>query len=84
MNLQIASSKLSKSNQLAAPALLRKYLDLKPGDKIIWSIDPAQKTAKVKAAPKFWGTYMSGLGSNVWKGVNVEKYIRDLRKDRKF
>ena len=84
MDLQIASSTISKSGQLAVPALLKKILDLKNSDKVIWNIDPINKTATLKPAPKLWGTYMSGLGSNTWKGVDVEKYIKDLRQDRKF
>lgn len=84
MNPQIASSTISKSNQLAVPALLKKLLGLKSGDKILWNIDPVNKTAQVKAAPKLWGTYMSGLKSGIWKGVDVEKYIKDLRQERKF
>lgn len=84
MNPQIASSTISKSNQLAVPALLKKLLGLEAGDKILWNIDPINKTAQVKIAPKLWGSYMSGLGSDTWKGVDVEKYIKDLRQDRKF
>ena len=82
MSLQIKSSTISERNQIAVPALLRSILGLKPGDKIIWSIDSKNKTAKVKAAPRDWGNYLSGLGKDLWKGVDVEEYIREGRQDR--
>lgn len=84
MNLQITSSTISKSGQLAVPAMLKKSLGLKNNDKVIWNIDPVNKTATLKASPKDWGEYLSGLGKDVWKDVDVEKYIKDLRQDRKF
>lgn len=84
MEIQTVSSTISKSNQLAVPSLLRKTLNIKAGDKVIWNIDPVSKTAKIKAAPKDWGEYLSGLGRHVWKGVDVEKFISEGREDRKL
>ena len=84
LQLQTVSSTLSKSNQFAAPALLRKLLEIEAGDKILWNIDPVKKTAQVKPAPKDWGIYMRGLGKHLWKDVDVEEYIKEGRKDRKL
>lgn len=82
MNSQITTSTVSSANQTAVPALLRSILGLKQGDKLIWNIDSITKTAKVKAAPRDWGSYLSGLGKNIWKDVGVEKYIKEGRRDR--
>ena len=84
MDLQVVGSKISKSGQLPMLSSLKKALGLKNNDRVIWNIDPVTKTAKLKPAPKDWGKYMSGLGKHVWEGVDVEKYIKEGRKDRTF
>jgi len=84
MNLQIYKTTLSKSNQTAVPAWVINQMGLTAGDKLIWSIDPVYKTAKIKTLPRDWGSYLNGLGKDVWKGTNVEKYIKQGRKDRKI
>ncbi len=83
MGLQIASSTISEANQTAVPSLIRSSIGAKPGDKLIWQLEPGKKTAKIKVAPQDWGNYLSGLGKEVWKGVDVDKYIKQGRRDRK-
>ena len=84
MNLQTYKTTLSKSNQTAVPAYVINKLGLSAGDNLIWNVDSAEKTVSVKIAPKLWGTYLSQIKTNVWDKVDVEKYIKDLRQDRKF
>jgi len=78
--LQSVSSKISVANQVALPSLVRKHLNLKPGRKILWTI--SGDSVKVESLPNNWGKYMRGLGKDIWKGENIENYIRELRKDR--
>lgn len=82
MKIQTTATKLSNVNQTAVPSSVRKVLNLKKGDKILWEIDINSGSAKITTLPKNWGTYMRGLGAEVWKGVNVEEYIKELREDR--
>lgn len=84
MDLQTYKSTLSESNQTAVPSMIRKLLELNAGDKLIWKLGPDGKSVKIKAAPKLWGSYMRGVGKNIWKGIDVEKYIREGRQDRKI
>ncbi len=84
MNLQTYKTTLSKSNQTAVPAYVIDKLGLSAGDNLIWNVDSTEKTVNVKVAPKLWGTYLSQIQTNVWDNVDVEKYIKDLRIDRKF
>ena len=84
LQLQTTSSTLSKSNQFAAPVLLRKLLDIEAGDKILWSINPVNKTAQVKAIPRDWGEYLSGLGKHLWENVDVDRYIAEGRQGREI
>ena len=84
MDLQIVSTTVSRANQTAVPSLVRKILKVKKGDKLIWSINKNTKAVQVKTQIKDLGTYMSGLGKDIWEGVDVEEYIREGRQDRKF
>lgn len=85
MNIQINPTTLttiSGANQTAVPSLVRKTLNVKQGDKLVWQIERTSKTVLVKEAPKDWGSYLLGSGKGVYP--NVEKYINDSRKDRQL
>jgi bifunctional DNA-binding transcriptional regulator/antitoxin component of YhaV-PrlF toxin-antitoxin module len=82
MNLQTIVTTLSSVNQTAVPSIVRKYLSVLPGDKLIWQIEAENKTVKITPAPSKWGQYMRGLGKKVWEGVEAVKYVNDLRQDR--
>ena len=41
-------------------------------------------TVEKKRKRRDWGKYMLGLGKDVWKGVDVDAYIREGRRDRKL
>ncbi|KKP47523.1 MAG: hypothetical protein UR39_C0004G0007 [Candidatus Woesebacteria bacterium GW2011_GWA1_33_30] len=84
MNLQTYKTTLSRSNQTAVPAYIINKLGLSAGDNLIWNIDSLEKTVNVKVAPKLWGTYLSQINTDAWDGINIEKYIKNLRQDRKF
>ena len=84
MDLQSVNTTISGANQTAVPSSVRKILDLKPGDKLNWKVDKKAKTISLKPVPRLWGTYMRGRGKEIWKGVNVEEYIRAGRQDRKI
>lgn len=84
MNSQTISTTISIANQTAVPSLIRRQLGLKPGDHLLWEIDPPNAAVKVKPAPRLWGKYMRGLGKNVWAGTDTAKYIKSLRKERKL
>lgn len=82
MNSQIISTTLSIANQTAVPSLVRKMLNLKPGDKLLWEMETVRKLIKIKPFPRKWGKYMRGLGKNIWINTDTDKYIKDLRRDR--
>ena len=73
---------------MVVPEKIRKALGLKKGDNVFWKLKKAEgKTiAEVRPHPKSWAEYTLGLGKETWKGVDVDKYIDELRNewDRKF
>lgn len=82
MNSQMTTTTISSANQTAVPSNVRKKMNIKAGDKIVWQIGNDGVTIKI--LPSDWGSYMKGLGKEVWKGVDVKKYIEDGRKNRSF
>lgn len=85
MNLQTYKTTLSKSNQTAVPAYIISLLGLTAGDNFIWNIEKDKKTLTVTPIPtQRMGDFLSGLGKEIWEGVDVEQYIKDGRKDRVF
>jgi len=74
-------SKLSQKYQMVVPKKVRRLLGLKSGDKVILRVKKVgrQKLVDFVPAPKSWAKYMRGLGKEVWKNVDVDKYISDLR-----
>lgn len=82
MNLQTTITTLSNANQTAVPSYVRRLLQIQAGDKLIWEIEPGKKIAKIKTAPSKWGSYMRGLGKQVWSGISTTRYVQKLRQDR--
>lgn len=40
-----------------------------------------RRSQKEEKQPKSWAEYSLGLGKHTWKGVNIKKYIEDLRNE---
>ena len=81
MNTQVIISTVSQSNQVAVPSIIRKKLGIESGGKMRW-LYTKDKKVLVEKIPDDWGVYMSGLGKEIWAKIEVEKYLKDLRKDR--
>lgn len=80
MDLQILPTTISTvsiANQTALPSLVRKSLNIKKGDRIIWEVDGKSQQVKVRAAPRDLVAYLHGSGKGVYG--NVDKYIKQLR-----
>lgn len=81
----IQSTKISKRNQTVVPAAVRKSFNLKPGDKILWKIIYVGGSSKAIAepAPKKWSKQSRGVGKALWKNINIDAYINNLRNEWK-
>lgn len=82
MNSQTTITTVSNANQTAVPSPVRRLLQIQPGDKLIWEVDIGKKIAKIKPSPSKWGSYMRGLGKQVWSGISTTSYVQKLRQDR--
>lgn len=81
MDQQTILTSMSVANQTAVPSQVRRLLNLKKGDKLLWKIDASKKTISITPAPVNWGKYMRGLGNKTWT-EDSQKYVSALREDR--
>jgi len=81
--MKIIQSSLSAKNQTVIPSPIRKQLNLKPGDKIIWKMVYTNKNPQVVAEPqpKSWTNYTRGLGQNIWQNIDIKSYVKNLKKE---
>ena len=79
----VATAKLSSKYQTVIPSPIRKEMGLKRGDWLLWKVkkENGRTRATVELKPENWSEYLSGLGKEVWKGVDSDKYIKKLRKE---
>ncbi len=75
--MQVMTSKLSSKHQVVVPAVARRALGLKAGDRLVWEI--GKNEVKVQMGKKNWASYTRGLGKEAWKGVDPVEYINKLR-----
>ena len=78
-----ATAKSSSKHQTVIPSPTRKEMGLKKGDRLLWRAkkENGRTQATVELKPENWSEYLSGLGKEVWKGVDSDKYIKKLRKE---
>ena len=69
--------KVSAKYQIAVPQIARKKLNIKKGDRLL--VDVQDGVIVLIPEPKRYATYLQGLHGEIWKGVDVQKYINDER-----
>lgn len=69
--------KVSSKNHIAVPAEARKELGIEPGDYLLVTIRDG--LMYVMREPDDWVEYTSGLGREVWEGIDVDEYINQER-----
>lgn len=81
--MQQIQSTISPKYQTVVPAPVRKLLNLKAGDRLIWRLVQTSTQPKVIAEPlpKNWAKYTRGLGKDIWQDIDIDKYIQSLRQE---
>ena len=81
--MQVLQSKISKRNQTVVPSKIRKLLNLRQGERIVWKVVLVRGAPKVliDKLPKDIVSYARGLGKELWEDVNIEDYVKSLRKE---
>jgi len=71
------SVKVSAKYQIAVPQIARKKLNIKKGDRLL--VDVQDGVIVLIPEPKRYTNYLQGLHSEIWKGIDVEKYLNGER-----
>jgi len=71
------SVKVSAKYQIAVPQIARKKLNIKKGDRLL--VDVQDGVIVLIPEPKRYTDYLQGLHGDIWKGVNVQKYLNGER-----
>lgn len=71
------SVKVSAKYQIAVPQIARKKLNIKKGDRLL--VDVQDGVIVLIPEPKRYTEYLQGLHGDMWKGVDIEKYINRAR-----
>ena len=80
MNTQTILS-VSPQGQLTIPKKWRDILGITKGKKIYANLNKQYNTKTVILSPEpvSWAQYSAGLCKEIWKGVNIKKYIKKQR-----
>jgi len=71
------SVKVSSKYQIAVPQIARKKLNIKQGDRLL--VDVQDGVIVLIPQPKRYTEYLQGLHGEIWKGVDIEKYLNGER-----
>jgi AbrB family looped-hinge helix DNA binding protein len=75
--LSVARVKVSKKNQIAVPAAVRKQLGIKPGDWI--EVEVIDDHAVLRPRRRSALEELLSIAPEMWRGRNGEAYLRELR-----
>jgi len=71
------SVKVNAKYQIALPSAVIKELNIQKGDSLL--IDVQNGMVVLTPCPKRYTDYLQGLHSDIWKGVDIQKYLNGER-----
>ena len=71
------SVKVSKRYQIAAPAIVRKLLNIQSGDRLL--VDIHDRVMVIMPEPDTYTQAMAGLHHEIWEVVDAQNYIDQER-----
>ena len=69
--------KVSTKYQIVIPREARRKLDIHEGDRLL--VEVKDGVMMIMKRPESYTEFTRGLGSTVWEGVDIDKYIRGER-----
>jgi AbrB family looped-hinge helix DNA binding protein len=73
--IAIMITKVNSQNQIAIPQAILEKLNIKAGDRLF--LDVQDGIMVLIPEPKSYTNHLQGLYSEIWKTVDIEKYIND-------
>jgi AbrB family looped-hinge helix DNA binding protein len=71
--MSTTSVKVSAKYQIAVPQIARKKLNIKKGDRLL--VDVQDGVIVLIPEPKRYTDYLQGLHGEIWRDVDVQKYL---------
>ena len=71
------SVKVGLNYQITIPPIAREKLNIKEGDRLL--VDIQDGVIVLIPEPKHYTSHLQGLHSEIWNGVDIQKYINDER-----
>ena len=75
--MSTTSVKVSAKYQIAVPQIARKKLNIKKGDRLL--VDVQDGVIVLIPEPKRYTDYLLGLHGEIWKGIDVQRYLNGER-----
>jgi len=69
----ITLAKVGAKYQITIPQVVREKLNIKKGDHLL--LDVQDGVIVLIPQPKRYADYIQGLHSEIWKGVDIQKYL---------
>jgi AbrB family looped-hinge helix DNA binding protein len=78
--LSMVSVKVSRKNQIAVPASVRRQLGIKPGDRLEVEVEDSKVVLR-RASARSAVDELVSLAPEIWRGVDTDRYIDELRSE---
>lgn len=75
--MSTTSVKVSAKFQISIPQIVRRKLNIKMGDRLL--VDVQDGVIVLIPEPKRYADYLQGLHGEIWKGIDVQKYLNGER-----
>ncbi|OGC22646.1 hypothetical protein A2310_07795 [candidate division WOR-1 bacterium RIFOXYB2_FULL_37_13] len=71
---------LSSKNQIVIPKEIREAVHLKTNDRLCLTVSSGGSIMLWKK-PKNYTKYLERRGENIWKGIDIDKYVETIRRE---
>lgn len=68
-------TKVGKKHQIVIPLAIRQKKDIREGDSMIWDINEVTGQITIIVRPKDFVRYMRGMGKEMWRETDSDKYL---------
>ena len=75
--MSTTSVQVSAKFQISIPQIVRRKLNIKKGDRLL--VDVQDGVIVLIPEPKRYADYLQGLHGEIWKGIDVQKYLNGER-----
>jgi len=76
--MPITPVKVNAKYQVTIPQIARQKLNIKQGDHLL--VDVQDGVIILIPQPKRYAAYLQGLHSEIWKGIDTQRYLNEERK----